>query len=176
MSLEIILIIVFGVLAVLGIFVSTKIGKAKQYIQLLVAGAEFAFSKLENTEKFNATVDKFESKFPILSKILGRYWTKKVIHKAIDELQNLIGTTSQRNNIIENQLSKIAAEHIQLEETSKVSQLASALTQRDFFGNSNLCSNEQVKEEAEKIISVGITPNLEKLKKSVIDFKFGYKF
>lgn len=176
MSLEMILIIVFGILAVVGLFVSIKIGKAKQYIQLLVTGAEFAFSKLENTEKFNATLDKFESKFPILSKILGRYWTKKAIHKAIDDLQKLIGTTSQRSSIIENQLSKIAAENIQLEENSKVSQLSNALIQKDFFGNSNLCSNEQVKEEAEKIISVGITPNLEKLKKSVIDFKFGYKF
>ena len=176
MSLEIILIIVFGILAVAGLFVAVKIGKAKQYIQLLVTGAEFAFSKLENTEKFNATINKFEAKFPILSKILGKYWTKKVIHKAIDDLQKLIGTTSQRSNIIENQFSKIVAENIQLDENSKISQLSDALVKRDFFGNNNLCSNEQVKEEAEKIISVGITPNLEKLKKSVIDFKFGYKF
>jgi hypothetical protein len=121
-------------------------------------------------------LNKFEAKFPILTKILGRYWSKKVIHSAIDKMQELIGTTSDRNLVISSQLEKIVYDYANAEISNKINELKENLLQRDFFGNQNLCSNEQVKEEADKILSVGISPNFEKLKKSVIDLKFGYKF
>lgn len=176
MSLELILLVIVSILAIVGVFVARKIGKMKEYVQLLVASAEMVYSKIENTEKYNSVLNKFEAKFPILTKILGRYWSKKVIHSAIDKMQELIGTTSDRNLVISSQLEKMAYDHVNAEVSNKVNELKENLLQRDFFGNQNLCSNEQVKEEADKTLSVGISPNFEKLKKSVVDLKFGYKF
>lgn len=176
MSLELILLIIVSILAIVGIFVARKIGKMKEYVQLLVASAEMVYSKIENTEKYNSVLNKFEAKFPILTKILGRYWSKKVIHAAIDKMQELIGKTSDRNSTISSQLEKMAYDYAKDEISNKVNDLKENLLQRDFFGNQELCSNEQIKEESNKILSVGISPNFEKLKKSVIDLKFGYKF
>ena len=47
---------------------------------------------------------------------------------------------------------------------------------KSFVENSATMTASLSKEEADKILSVGISPNFEKLKKSVIDLKFGYKF
>lgn len=176
MSLELILLAIVCILAVVGIFVAKKIGKMKEYVQLLVVSAEMVYSKIENTEKYNAVLNKFEAKFPILTKIFGRYWSKKVIHSAIDKMQELIGSTSDRNSVISSQLEKIVCDNTNAEVANKVNELKGNLLQRDFFGNQELCSNEQIKEESNKILSVGISPNFEKLKKSVVDLKFGYKF
>ena len=176
MSLELILLVIVSILAIAGIFVAKKIGKMKEYVQLLVASAEMVYSKIEKTEKYNSVLNKFEAKFPILTKILGRYWSKKVIHSAIDKMQELIGTTSDRNLVVSSQLEKIAYDHANAEVSNKVNELKENLLQRDFFGNQELCSNEQIKEESYKMLSVGISPNFEKLKKSVVDLKFGYKF
>ena len=176
MSLELILLIIVSILAIVGIFVARKIGKMKEYVQLLVASAEMVYSKIENTEKYNSVLNKFEAKFPIVTKILGRYWSKKAIHAAIDKMQELIGSTSDRNSTISSQLEKMAYDYAKDEVSNKVNELKKNLLQRDFFGNQELCSNEQVKEESNKILSVGISPNFEKLKKSVVDLKFGYKF
>ena len=159
MSLELILLIIVSILAIAGIFVAKKIGKMKEYVQLLVASAEMVYSKI-----------------PILTKILGRYWSKKVIHTAIDKMQELIGKTSDRNLTISSQLEKMAYDYAKDEVSNKVNELKENLLQRDFFGNQELCSNEQIKEESNKILSVGISPNFEKLKKSVVDLKFGFKF
>ena len=86
MSLELILLIIVSILAIVGIFVARKIGKMKEYVQLLVASAEIVYSKIENTEKYNSVLNKFEAKFPIVTKILGRYWSKKAIHAVIDKM------------------------------------------------------------------------------------------
>ena len=176
MSLELILLIIVSILSIAGFFVAKKIGKMKVYVQLLVASAEMVYSKIENTEKYNSVLNKFEAKFPILTKILGRYWSKKVIHSAIDKMQELIGSTSDRSSTINSQLEKIVYDNTKAEVANKVNELKENLLQRDFFGNQDLCSNEQIKEESDKVLSIGISPNLEKLKKSVIDLKFGYKF
>ena len=70
----------------------------------------------------------------------------------------------------------MAYDYTKDEISNKVNELKENLLQRDFFGNQELCSNEQIKEESNKILSVGISPNFEKLKKCVVDLKFGYKF
>ena len=176
MSLELILLVIVSILAIAGIFVAKKIGKMKVYVQLLVAAAEMAYSKIENTEKYNSVLNKYEEKFPILTKILEKKKKKKVIHTAIDKMQELIGKTSDRNLTISSQLEKMAYDYAKDEVSNKVNELKENLLQRDFFGNQELCSNEQIKEESNKILSVGISPNFEKLKKSVVDLKFGFKF
>jgi hypothetical protein len=78
--------------------------------------------------------------------------------------------------VISSQLEKIVHENTNAEASNKVNELKENLLQRDFFGNQDLCSNEQIKEESDKILSIGISPNFEKLKKSTVDLKFGYKF
>ena len=172
MSLELILLIIVIILA----FVAKKIDKMKEYVQLLVVSAEMVYSKIDNTEKYNSVLNKFEAKFPILTKIFGIYWSKKVIHSAIDKMQELIGSTSDRKLIVSSQLEKIVYDNAKTEVVNKVNELKENLLQRDFFGNQNLCSNEQIKEESDKILSVGISPNITDLEKSIIDLKFGYKF
>ena len=91
-------------------------------------------------------------------------------------MQELIGKTSDRNLTISSQLEKMAYDYAKDEVSNKVNELKENLLQRDFFGNQELCSNEQIKEESNKILSVGISTNFEKLKQRVVVFKFGFTF
>jgi hypothetical protein len=74
MSLELILLVIVSILAVAGFFVAKKIGKMKVYVQLLVASAEIAYSKIGNTEKYNSVLNKlFPLKLQAVVHILSFY-------------------------------------------------------------------------------------------------------
>lgn len=141
---------------VIGIISSIKAHSLSKFIQTAVTVAEMSFEKMQAEDKLSHVLAKINAKYPMIYFILGKTVLTRLVNKTVKELQEHIGTTSDRILLQANQLkdtiNKDIIEHTK-EITAKI--LASNITNREFFGDFNLASNEQVHEELRKLLEDG---------------------
>lgn len=139
---------------IMGVVATFKAKSVSRFVAAVVTSAEMAFEKHQSDEKFVYAMSKIEAKYPIITTILGSKWTTRMIESTLKQLQELIGTTGER---LENQtklLEVIKKENI----ISAVKNLTAKfigekIREREFYGDYNLVSNQQVTEEVEKVIA-----------------------
>jgi hypothetical protein len=141
---------------VIGIVSAIKGHNISKFIRSMVVVAEMSFEKVQAEEKLSHVLSKINAKYPITYLILGNTILKKLIGKAVTELQEHIGTTSERLLKQATHLQDIINKDI-IENTKEITAkiLASNITKREFFGDFNLVSNEQVHEELRKLLDGG---------------------
>lgn len=141
---------------IIGIVSAIKGHNISKFIRSMVVVAEMSFEKVQVEEKLSHVLSKINAKYPITYFILGNTILKKLINKAVAELQEHIGTTSERLLKQATHLQEIINKDI-VENTKEITAkiLASNITKREFFGDFNLVSNEQVHEELRKLLDGG---------------------
>ena len=144
------------VVLIVGIISAIKGHNVSKFIRSMVVVAEMSFEKVQAEEKLSHVLSKINAKYPITYFILGNTILKKLINKAVAELQEHIGTTSERLLKQATHLQEIINKDI-VENTKEITAkiLASNITKREFFGDFNLVSNEQVHEELRKLLDGG---------------------